>query len=173
MVTFVHDTGLGAALGAADYLTKPVHWGKLKAIMDRFKDGEGDVLIVDDDGDARARLKAVLERNGWSTQEAANGREALDRVAVAVPRVILLDLTMPIMDGFAFLEQLRDRPGCGDIPVVVLTARDLSADDRRRLESADGVFSMGSASLTDITKELRALAPPPSEPERADEAIDI
>ena len=143
MVTFVQDTGMGASLGAADYLTKPVHWDKLKAVMDRFRAAEGDVLIVDDDADARARLKAVLERNGWTTQEAANGRDALDLVVRSVPRVILLDLTMPVMDGFSFLAELRGRPGCGDLPVIVLTARDLTTDDRRRLEGADRVFSKG------------------------------
>jgi CheY-like chemotaxis protein len=169
MVTFVHDTGMGAALGAADYLTKPVHWDKLKQIMDRFRDLEGDVLIVDDDPDARERLKIVLERNGWTTQEAANGREAMDHVARAVPRLILLDLTMPVMDGFSFLVALRERPGCADIPVVVLTARDLTASDRKRLEGADRVFSKGATSLNEITGEIRALAPPLAEPERADE----
>ncbi|MCW6507981.1 response regulator [Lichenifustis flavocetrariae] len=171
MVTFVHDTGMGAALGAADYVTKPVHWDKLKIVMDRFRDAEGDVLIVDDDADARARLKSVLERNGWTTQEAENGKEALALVSRVVPRVILLDLTMPVMDGFSFLEELRERPGCRDVPVVVLTARDLTAGDRDRLEGADRIFSKGQVSLTDITRELRALAPPQSEPERAEEPL--
>ena len=160
MVTFVHDSGLGASLGAADYLTKPVHWEKLKLVMDRFREAEGDVLIVDDDPDARLRLRSVLQRSGWSTREAADGQEALDQVVHGPPRVILLDLTMPVMDGFGFLIALREKPGCTDIPVVVLTARDLSSDDRRRLASADRVFSKGATSLSQITAELRSLAPP-------------
>ena len=160
MVTFVHDTGMGAALGAADYITKPVHWDKLKQVMDRFREADGDVLIVDDDADARDRLRTVLERNGWTTQQAANGQEALEAVDQAKPRLILLDLTMPVMDGFSFLIALRERPGCEDIPVVVLTARDLTTVDRQRLEAADRVFNKGSTSLKQITGELRALAPP-------------
>ena len=78
----------------------------------------------------------MLERNGYTVVEAGDGREALDRVAYAVPRVILLDLTMPVMDGFAFLHALRERPGCADVPVIVLTARDLTNADRTRLREA-------------------------------------
>lgn len=160
MVTFVHDSGLGASLGAADYLMKPVHWEKLKQVMDRFREAEGDVLIVDDDPDARLRLRTVLQRSGWSTREAADGQEALAQVVHGVPRIILLDLTMPVMDGFSFLIALRETPGCADIPVVVLTARDLSSADRRRLAGADRVFSKGETSLSQITAELRSLAAP-------------
>ena len=160
MVTFLHDAGLGAALGAADYLTKPIHWDKLKQVMDRFRTGDGDVLIVDDDADARSRVRTVLERDGWTTREAANGQEALDCVEAGLPRLILLDLTMPVMDGFSFLANLRGRPGCADIPVIVLTARDLDAADRTRLRTADRVLMKGKTSLQQITGELRALTAP-------------
>ena len=64
---------------------------------------------------------------------------------------------MPVMDGFAFLHELRERPGCAHIPVVVLTARDLSVEDRRRLGGADRVLSKGQTSLREISGQLRAL----------------
>ena len=159
MVSFVNEQALGMSLGAADWVPKPIEWDELRRVMDRFREEGGEALIVDDDPGLRERLRSTLERNGWTVAEADNGRAALDIVAHRPPRVILLDLMMPVMDGFSFLKALRERPGCENIPVVVLTARDLSAEDRLRLGGADRVFSKGETSLRDIAGELRALAP--------------
>ncbi len=159
MVTFTNDKGLSATLGAADHVDKPVHWDKLRKVMDRFRDAEGDILIVDDDDDVRDRLRTALARQGWSFVEARNGKEALSKVMHGPPRAVLLDLNMPVMDGFEFLHALREKPGCGDIPVVVYSARDLSPDERMRLQDADRIVSK-TASLGQLTGELRTLAPP-------------
>ncbi len=162
MVTFINEPGLGASLGAADTIPKPVDWDRLKQVMDRFRGDAGAVLVVDDDADARTRLRTVLESRGWMVTEAENGQAALEQVDRALPQLILLDLTMPVMDGFAFLRELRNRSGCRDIPVVVLTARDLSASDRERLDGADRVLSKGQISLRDLAGEVRALAHQPN-----------
>ncbi len=162
MVTFVNEQGLGQSLGAADYVLKPVQWNQLKMVMEQFREAEGDVLVVDDDADVRHRMRTLLERNGWTVVEASNGQEALDRLAHAIPRLILLDLTMPVMDGFTFLHALRQRAGCADIPVVVLTARDLTCDDRRQLHGVDRILSKGEVSLKQLAGELRSLAPVPA-----------
>ena len=159
MVTFVNEPALGASLGAADTVLKPVQWDRLRSVMERFRGDAGDILVVDDDADARARLNTVLTRDGWTVREAQDGRAALDAVARAAPQLILLDLTMPVMDGFAFLHELRLRPGCADIPVVVLTARDLDAGERRQLAGADRVLSKGETNLRQLAGELRALTP--------------
>ena len=159
MVTFVNEPGLGASLGATDTLLKPVEWKELHALMQSFRGDAGAILVVDDDPDARARLRAALERDGWMVSEAANGEDALKRVMEVRPQLILLDLTMPVMDGFTFLHQLRQRPDCTDIPVVVLTARDLNAEERRRLDGADRVLSKGHTNLRDLPGELRSLTP--------------
>ncbi len=164
MVTFVGERGLATALGATDYVSKPVEWERFKHVMDRFRDADGDVLVVDDDPDARHRMRTMLEKNGWTVAEASNGLEALDQVAHAVPRLVLLDLTMPVMDGFSFLGALRERPGCADVPVVVLTARDLTKEDRHRLREASQVLNKGDTSLRDLAGQLRALAPVPDNP---------
>jgi PAS domain S-box-containing protein len=156
LVTFVNDPALSDSLGAAELIPKPVEWDRLSRAMERFR-GDGDVLIVDDDSEARRRLRVVLERNGWTVAEVANGQAALDSVSRAVPRLILLDLTMPVMDGFTFLRALREKPGCADVPVVVLTSRDLSAEERRSLDSADRVFSKGEKSLGEVAGEVRTL----------------
>ena len=157
MVSFVADAALSASLGAADALPKPVDWARLKGVLDRVGPGAGDVLVVDDDADMRGRLRTVLERDGWAVREAGDGAEALERVAEATPRVVLLDLTMPVMDGFTFLHELRTRPGCEEIPVVVLSARDVSGEERRRLAGADKVLRKGDASLQSLVAEVDRL----------------
>ena len=162
MVTFHDDNGLSATLGAADHVDKPVRWDKLKSVMERFRDAEGDVLIVDDDPGVRERLRATLLRQGWSVVEAINGRDALVKVMHGPPRAILLDLNMPVMDGFQFLHDLREKPGCADIPVIVFSARDISAADRRRLHDADRILTK-TTSLKDVAAELRVLVPAPED----------
>ena len=163
MVTFHDDSGLSATLGAADHVDKPVRWDKLKSVMERFRDAEGDVLIVDDDPSVRERLRATLLRQGWSVVEAANGRDALVKVMHGPPRAILLDLNMPVMDGFQFLHDLREKPGCADIPVIVFSARDLSAADRRRLQDADKILTK-TTSPREVAAELRSLVAVTPEP---------
>ncbi|MGI4945821.1 MAG: response regulator [Janthinobacterium lividum] len=157
MVTFINDNGLAIALGAMDYVTKPVKWERFRSVMDRFRDTDGDVLVVDDNPDTRRHLRAALERDRWSVTEAANGRDALERVADARPRVVLLDLEMPVMDGFAFLHAFRDLPGCRDIPVVVVTARDLSRADRENLQGVSRIVSKADADLRVLARDLRTL----------------
>nr|WP_188908438.1 MHYT domain-containing protein [Aureimonas endophytica] len=155
MVTLVNERSLASSLGAVDYVPKPVRWEEFRQVMDRFRDEAGDVLVVDDDQDARDRVRHALERDGWTVAEAGNGQEALDKVAIAPPRVILLDLTMPVMDGFTFLHSLRERPGGRDIPVIVLSARALTPQDRQKLQSAVKVIAKGAVSLRDVAVDVR------------------
>ena len=157
MVTSVEQRGLAEALGATGYVQKPVRWDRFKAIMDRFRPPEETVLVIDDDADTRQRLRSFLEKDGWGVVEAENGRDGLDRVEAGRPGVVLLDLTMPVMDGFTFLQRLRDRPDCVDIPVVVLTALDLTREDRRRLAGANQILHKGDASLRSIAERLHRL----------------
>ena len=157
MVTFLDQRALASTLGAADYIMKPVDWNRLGVVMDRFRSAEGDVLVVDDDADTRLHLRHALEKQGWSVAEALDGQDALDHVARALPRVILLDLAMPIMDGFEFIDRLRERPGCGTVPVLVLTSLSLTLEDRRRLRGANQILNKGSVSLDELTRKLLAL----------------
>ncbi len=157
MVSFVAEASLGAALGAADAVAKPVDWTRLRSLMEQFRGPGGDVLVVDDDPDMRRRLRGVLERDGWSVAEAGDGAEALRSMLHAPPRLVLLDLTMPVMDGFAFLHRLRETPGCSDLPVVVLSARDVSPAERAALSGADRVLRKGDVSLQEVTDEVRHL----------------
>ena len=162
MATVLNEQGLAYSLGATDYLVKPIEWDQLKRIADEFRGAApaGSVLVIDDDKDARECIHTMLTRDGWPVIEAANGREGLERLDAGVPALILLDLMMPEMDGFAFLRALRNRPDGAGIPVVVLTAKDITADDRARLErQADRIILKGSLSLNELVHELRSLAP--------------
>ena len=91
------------------------------------------MLVVDDDPDIRELLFTALEDEGFEVVPAANGQEGLAIIRTFHPDVIILDLMMPTMDGFEFMDQLRGRRGWQDIPVVVITAKDLTEEDRDRL----------------------------------------
>jgi PAS domain S-box-containing protein len=171
MVTVLDEQNLAFSLGATDYLQKPIDWGNLRQVVDRFRPvaGEGPVLVVEDEADVRSHVCAYLRREGFPVAEAENGVRALDALAKERPCLVLLDLMMPEMDGFAFLRALRARQEWRDVPVVVLTAKDMTAEDRRRLAGqADRVLAKGSTGLGELARELRALMPAAAE---ADESL--
>src|SRR3989442_3619099 len=135
LVTIVDEKNKGYALGAADYLVKPIGRDRLARVLRKLCGDRPsrDVLIVEDDDTTREVLRGALARDGWSVAQAENGRVGLTRLAEKIPNVILLDLMMPEMDGFEFVAELRRTPEWRHIPVLVVTARDLSDEDRRRL----------------------------------------
>jgi len=137
MITILDEHRRGVALGAAGYLTKPIDRERLHRMVSRFRASARPtrVLLVEDDKDQRERLRGWLQGEQWVVQESANGREALTRLQADKPDVILLDLMMPEMDGFAVVAALQKEPRWRDIPVIVITARDLDAKDRERLNS--------------------------------------
>jgi CheY-like chemotaxis protein len=157
MLTMVDDRNLGYALGAAEYLTKPIDRERLLAVLARYR-RDLPVLVVEDDAPLRELLRRMLEREGYTVVEADNGRAALDRLREGTPGAILLDLMMPVMDGFEFLAELGHEDAWGRIPVIVLTARDLSAEDRERLNgSVARILQKGAYSHEALLAEVRAL----------------
>lgn len=158
MVTFVEQRALAASLGAADYVLKPVQWDRFKSVMDRYRPSGDDVLVVEDDEDTRHRIRDMLARDDWTVTEAENGLEGLKQLDIRRPNVILLDLTMPVMDGFTFFERMRERTDTADIPVVVLTALDLTREDRRRLQGASQILNKGDVSLRTLGDRLHNAA---------------
>lgn len=158
MVTFIEQRALAASLGAADYVLKPVRWDRFKAVMDRFRPPATDVMVVDDDVDTRVRIRTSLERDGWSVAEAENGLDALLKLDLHTPGMVLLDLTMPVMDGFEFLKRMRARSECSEVPVIVLTALDLSREDRRRLQGANQILNKGDVSMQSLAERLHQVA---------------
>jgi GAF domain-containing protein/CheY-like chemotaxis protein len=134
LMSIVDQKNRGYALGAADYLVKPVDRTKLIETLTNICGSiSGRALLVDDDEVVRRGVCAALVPIGWQVTEAENGQVAIEALATARPDVIILDLMMPKMDGFEFLDELRSRPDWQDIPVVVITAKDLTEKDRVRL----------------------------------------
>jgi CheY-like chemotaxis protein/two-component sensor histidine kinase len=159
MLTIVDEKNLGFALGASEYLTKPIDRERLAAVLKRYAGASGrPVLVVEDDSATRALLRRAAETEGWEVREAENGRAALSRVAEQRPEVILLDLMMPEMDGFEFLEALRAREEWQSIPVLVITAKDLSDEERERLNGGvQRIVLKGAKDREALLAEVREL----------------
>ena len=135
MLTMVDDPVRGFTLGASEYATKPVNRRRLSVILKKFtcRQPPCPVLVIDDDAMTRSLTRTIMEKEGWTVSEAENGIEALKSMEQNRPSLIFLDLLMPEMDGFAFAAEVRMRPEWRSIPIVVVTAQDLTSDDRRRL----------------------------------------
>jgi signal transduction histidine kinase/CheY-like chemotaxis protein len=135
VLTMVDSRDLGYALGATDYLMKPIDRERLAAVLRKYTRlrENNPILVVEDDASTRELLCAILAKDGWAVQTAENGRIALNKVAESRPGLVLLDLMMPEMDGFSFVDEFRQQPGVANVPIVVLTAKDLTTEDRNRL----------------------------------------
>jgi len=160
MVSMIDDRSMGYALGAAEYLTKPVDRNQLSRILARYRCEHPPcpVLLVEDDPETRSLTRRALEKEGWRVVLAANGREGLQRMAEGVPHLILLDLMMPVMDGFEFLAELRRVDAWRGIPVVVVTAKDLTEEERARLHGGVAhIIEKGAYSREELLAEIRRL----------------
>jgi len=157
MLTMANEPDIGYSLGATDYLTKPVNWNELSSVLMRHQiasDSQA-ILIVEDDETTRDMLRKSLETNEFKVRTAVNGKEALEKVKQSKPGLILLDLMMPEMDGFEFAEKLRENKEWLDIPVVVITAKDLTKDDHQRLKgNVEAIMQKGSYSRNDLLTEV-------------------
>jgi signal transduction histidine kinase/DNA-binding response OmpR family regulator len=159
MITMTEEHDKGFALGAAEFLTKPVNYPRLSSLLREYCPTPGDrpVLVVEDDEISRHLLRRNLEKEGYSVAVAPNGRAALELIRLRLPSVILLDLMMPEMDGFAFAQAVRERKDMRDVPIIVLTAKDLTEEDRLRLTgSVAGILQKQTLTPENLQSELRA-----------------
>ena len=162
IISFVHEEGLAASLGANDYLSKPIEWDELRTVLARYRLSAigDDILVVDDDPETRTRLTAMLNRSGFKVRAASDGPMALTMAEEAKPAVVLLDLMMPDMDGFTVLKKLRARDDWRDIAIVVLTAKDITPEERQFLQGeADQILTKGNTSYRELAEQLRGLNP--------------
>jgi CheY-like chemotaxis protein len=158
LVTIVDEKNRGYSLGATDYMIKPVDRERLTDMLrDICGRRGGNVLLVDDEPTMRQVMRQALERDGWQIAgEAENGRVALGELEHTHPDVIVLDLMMPEMDGFEFLVELRSRAAWRDIPVLVVTAKDLTHEERTRLNGdVERVLQKGASEVDALLAELR------------------
>ena len=158
IVTILQDRAIGLSLGAVDFLTKPVDRARLTALLHQLLRREGLILLVEDESNTRAMLRQAIERMDLEVAEAVNGRGALEWLAQnQPPALILLDIMMPEMDGFEFLDAFRKHPEWQDIPVIVLTAKELTAQERERLMGQTRkVIAKGDSFRDDIAAAIGA-----------------
>ena len=156
IVTMLSDRGIGLSLGAVEVLTKPVERAQLTALIHNLVRREGPVLVVEDDAGAREMIRQTIEKMSLPVAEADNGLQALSWLGEhPLPAVILLDLMMPEMDGFEVLDALAAHAQWREIPVIVITAKQLTAVERERLlGQARKVIEKGGASRLDIVAAI-------------------
>ncbi len=176
LATIMADRDMGFALGAADFVTKPFERELLMQAVNRQRRGDGSaqVLVVDDDPRSRDMLRRTLQKEGWTVAEAVNGREALSQLERSRPALVLLDLMMPEMDGFEVLERMRRDDAWRAIPVIIVTAKDLTREEVERLNGrVVKVLQKGTYRRRDLLDDVRTLlarrgsasaAPAPAEP---------
>jgi CheY-like chemotaxis protein len=162
------DRGIALSLGAAEFVMKPVDRARLAAVIRQNVQGSGTVLVIDDDPESRRLVRRHLDKLGWSIAEATEGGDALSWLAGnPAPAMILLDLMMPGMDGFAFLDEIGNHAEWRDIPIVILTAKQLGAAERELLagrareiieKGADDLAAVLRRSVVRLTKSRDALA---------------
>ena len=117
------------------------------------------MLIVEDEAQTREMLRRTLAKENWNIVEAENGRMALEKLNGLVPGLILLDLMMPEMDGFEFMQELRKRVECRQVPVVVITAKDITEEDRRRLNGEVArILQKSGLSMAELAAQVRSVA---------------
>lgn len=160
LLSVVENRDIGMALGAVDCLSKPIDWVRLSSVLDRYSGVQtrNKILIVEDDPASSEIVVRLLTRAGWDIETASNGQEAMERIREGRPALIVLDLMMPVMDGFAFTDQLRSQKEYVDIPIVVLTSKSLTPEDHRRLNGqVEAIMNKGDGTrqlLLDSVKTL-------------------
>jgi len=156
VISMVDEENKGFTLGASEYLTKPIDRTRLHILMKKYRWDSGSALVVEDDIGTRKLLCSMLEEYGLNIQEAENGKVALERVQEKSPGVIFLDLMMPEMDGFEFIEELKKNPEHRPIPIVVVTSKDLTSADRLRLNGGiEKLIEKKSFIHDDLLTEIR------------------
>jgi len=162
VVSIVDNRDFGMVLGATEYLVKPIDPDRLRIVLHALdgahEPGGGSILIVDDDPALREVLSSLLAEDGWRVATAADGEAALAAVASERPTAMVLDLMMPRIDGFEVLQTLRTQPATRDLPVIVVTAKDLTDEDRQRLARVtERVIHKQAVPLDSVRQEIRGL----------------
>jgi CheY-like chemotaxis protein len=167
MCSIVADQDHGVSLGASDYLIKPIMEQELIAALERLDRKDQDhhrVLIVDDQSEDRSLLRRMIEsQDGYEVMEAAGGQEAIDLVEKVRPSIIILDLMMPDVNGFAVLESVKANKATRSIPIIVVTAKTLTQEERNVLNKGvqsllqKGLFGQEEL-LADVSAALNWIA---------------
>jgi len=157
IITVTEDKERGFALGASEFITKPVDRGHLLNVVHKYSRIKipRQALIIEDDLVTGELMQALLLREGWQTEIAINGFIALEKLTNYMPDIILLDLMMPEMNGFEFLMHLHTRAEWMNIPVIVVTAKELTKEDRLLLNGkVENVFQKGADRMETLLQQI-------------------
>lgn len=169
MLTLLDNQNIGYTLGASDYLLKPIDRSRLLCVLRQYcseftltpltQDGPApSILIVEDDSITRDMVRTMLEDEGWQVLEARNGREGLEQLESHRPGLILLDLMMAEIDGFGFVAALQKREEWRSIPIVVVTAKDITEAESQRLQGqVKQILEKGAYSCEELFTTVRHL----------------
>jgi signal transduction histidine kinase/DNA-binding response OmpR family regulator len=159
VLSMIEDKSMGYSLGATDYLIKPISREQLTAVLQKYQFSQHTtnrlILVIDDDAVSRDMVGRMLRKGGWKVSKADGARVALNSIQKTQPDLILSDLQMPEMDGFEFITKLyKSYP---TIPIIVITAEDLTVEDRLRLKECNvsAIFQKGSYDRDDLLAEAR------------------
>jgi CheY-like chemotaxis protein len=158
MLTMSSQREFGLAMGVTEYLRKPIERERLLSVLRKYHRNQDatEILIVEDDSVMREILHRMVEEGGWSVTEAANGAVALQVLTQHLPSVIILDLKMPVMDGFQFLTELRHHEKWRRIPIVVVSAKDLTDQEREELHGqVRQILQKGSFGRQELVREVQ------------------
>jgi DNA-binding response OmpR family regulator/nitrogen-specific signal transduction histidine kinase len=164
METIVQEKGLAFSLGAADYLTKPIQWSRLKKVLDRYRSTtpQACALIVDDDGSTYELLCESLKKEGWTIVEAHDAESVYSALNKQHPSLVLVDLTMSNLNGFALIKELRRRAEWQDVPLVAVSDQDLTPEQRQRLDGrVQQIINTEDDAPEALLSMLRKLPPTP------------
>ena len=160
MLSMIENQELGYSLGAAEYLIKPIEQHQIAHVLTKYRSTPhcGQALVVEDDVMIRDMVKQMLHKDGWDVVLASNGKVALEQMQTLQPDVILLDLMMPEMDGYEFISCLREYKQHRKIPIVVLTAKDVTTHDKQELsKEVHSIFQKGAYKREELLSELHDL----------------
>ncbi|GAB6989698.1 PAS domain-containing hybrid sensor histidine kinase/response regulator [Paenibacillus pini] len=156
--SMTNDRQLGYTMGASEYLTKPIERDRLIKVMEQFiaKRSDHKVLVIEDDVTTRELMTKLLQKEGYTVSQAQNGRLALENIALGIPSLILLDLMMPDMDGFQFIDELSKQGAWSGIPIVVVTAKTITSEERQKLScNVKNIIQKGTYDNNSLLAEIQ------------------
>ncbi len=167
VISIVDQPATGALLGADEYIVKPVEKAALLAAVERYLNHRGrigrvrPILVVEDDGPTREFVAELLSKHGYLVATAADGAEARAQVAASLPELVILDLVLPEVSGFQLLADWRVNSRTADLPVFVLTSKDLTVEEKEHIRThTSALFHKQEHWQEALIRQLQRAVPP-------------